>query len=233
MMIHAVTPDLRHLYQEQIEAMHRLRWRIYVEERGWRALRDMQAEPGSERDQYDDARAHYLLAIVDTGAVLGAMRLRPADDCSLLADHFAHLVEAPAPLSFGPDVWELTRLLRAPMNRSKDGAVRYAMNCALIEFSVSRKIERLVATAETFLVPMTRKAWGAKMRPIGLPQPYAEGEVIAVELYPDEEALDAMRRQGSISEQCLYEQPNAWQALHADPITAARLTRIVRSSAPA
>ncbi len=226
MMIHIVSPHLRPLYADQIAQMHRLRWRIYIEERGWRALREKQAEPGSERDEYDDERAHYLLAIDDDGQVLGAMRLRCAADRSLLADHFAHLIESDRPLNFGADVWELTRLLRAPMNRSKDGLVRYAMNCALIEFSISRRISRLIATGDTFLLPMTRKAWGVKVRPMGLPQPYDEGEVIALELFPDHEALQAMREAGAVTRPCLYEQPPLIEALDADPVRAARLSAL-------
>lgn len=227
MLIHLVSPELKHLYPAQIEAMHRLRWRIYVEERGWRALREMQSEPGLERDEYDDERAHYLLAIDDEGAVLGAMRLRPADDRSLLGDRFSHLIETPAPPRFGSDVWELTRLLRAPMSRSKDGVVRYSMNCALIEFCLSRAVVRLIATGDTFLLPMTRKAWGAKLRPLGLPQPYEEGEVIALELAPDCEALAAMRAAGAINAPCLYEHPVHWRG--RDPVSAARRARLART----
>ncbi|HYD86035.1 MAG TPA: acyl-homoserine-lactone synthase [Vitreimonas sp.] len=228
MLIHIVTAANRQLYGSQLEQMHRLRWRIYIEERGWRALREKQPEAGYERDEYDDERAHYLLAIDDAGAVLGAMRMRPADDRSLLADHFAHLLESKTPPLFGPDVWELTRLLRAPLNRSRDGAVRYAMNCALIEFCLSRGVSRLIATGDTFLLPMTRKAWGSKVRPLGLPQPYDEGEVIALELFPDADALAAMRAAGAVLGEQLYDHPSPLRARDPDPIVAARLAAAAR-----
>lgn len=229
-MIHLVTPENRVLYRVQLEHMHRLRWTIYVEERGWRALREKQTLPGYEYDEYDDERAHYLLAVDDDGAVLGAMRVRPADDRSLLADHFAHLIEDGHPGGFDATVWELTRLLRAPLSRSRDGLVRFAMNCGLIEFCLTRGVTRLVATAETFLLPMTRKAWGAKVRPIGLPQPYAEGEVIALELHPDMEALAAMRSAGCVASAQLYEHPKSWQALDPHPVRAARLFEALQTS---
>ncbi len=230
MMVHLVTPEHRCLYHDQLEHMHKLRWAIYVEERGWRALREKQAIPGYERDEYDDERAHYLLAIDDDGALLGAMRVRPADDRSLLADQFAHLVDRDFRREFDASVWELTRLLRAPQNRSRDGHVRFAMNCGLIEFCLTRDVTHLVATAETFLLPMTRKAWGPKVRPIGLPQPYAEGDVIALELTPDVDALAAMRIAGSITSSQLYEHPKPWQALDPDPVPAAHLFAALRAS---
>jgi len=151
--------------------------------------------------------------------------VRPADDRALLTDKFRHLIEEPAGVEGQSDVWELTRLLRAPLSRSQDGIVRYSMNCALIEFCLSRGINRLVAASETFLLPMTRKAWGPKVRPLGLPQPYEEGEIIAVELKPDCEALAAMRAAGAVTTPQLYEHPTPWLPIGHDPVTHARLVR--------
>jgi acyl-homoserine lactone synthase len=218
-MIHLVTSANAILYKPQLEQMHRLRWRVYVEERGWRELREMQAEPGLERDCYDDARAHYLLALDMDGSVQGAMRVRSADDRSLLLDRFSHLLDEP--VATFPDVWELTRLLRAPMSRAREGAVRYSMNCALIEFCISRGVKKLVAESETFLLPMTRKAWGPKVRPLGLPQSYEEGEIVAVELTPDKEALSMMRAAGAVEHPQFFEHPAPWRAYGHDPVAAA------------
>ena len=218
-MIHLITPANAVLYKSQLEQMHRLRWRIYVEERGWRELREMQAEPGVERDSYDDEYAHYLLAVDGDGTVQGGMRVRPAHDRSLLFDRFAHLLDEPVEVS--PDVWELTRLLRAPVSRDREGALRYSMNCALIEFCISRGVKKLIAESETFLLPMTRKAWGPKVRPLGLPQPYEEGEIIAVELTPDKEALATMRAAGAVEYPQLFEHPAPWRAFGHDPMAAA------------
>jgi acyl-homoserine lactone synthase len=219
-MIHLITPANAILYKSQLEQMHRLRWRIYVEERGWRELREMQEEPGVERDEYDDDRAHYLLAIDSDGTVQGGMRVRPADDRSLLFDRFSHLLDEP--VEVGPQVWELTRLLRAPLSRAREGVLRYSMNCALIEFCISRGIKTLIAESETFLLPMTRKAWGPKVRPLGLPQAYEEGEIIAVALSPDKEALAMMRAAGSVEHPQFFEHPAPWRAFGHDPIAAAQ-----------
>jgi N-acyl-L-homoserine lactone synthetase len=231
-MIHLVTPANAILYASQLEEMHRLRWRIYVEERGWRELREMQPEPGLERDQYDDVRAHYLLAVDGDGGVQGAMRVRPADDRSLLLDRFSHLLDDPAALADRTDVWELTRLLRAPLSRDREGLVRYSMNCALIEFSISRGVRRLVAESETFLLPMTRRAWGAKVRPLGLPHAYEEGEIIAVELIPDKEALSMMRAAGRVESPQFFEHPAPWRAYGHDPLAAAAAVEALYGAPP-
>jgi acyl-homoserine lactone synthase len=232
-MIHLITAANAILYKSQLEEMHRLRWRIYVEERGWRELREMQAEPGVERDAYDDALAHYLLALDDGGAIQGGMRVRPMDRGSLMFDRYAHLIDGSEEIDLHGGVWELTRLLRAPLSRSAEGAVRYAMNCALIEFCVSRGVEKLIAASETFLLPMTRKAWGAKVRPLGLPTPYEEGEIIAVELTPDKEALAAMRAAGAVEAPQLFEHPAPWRAFGHDPLAAAAAWAGIHAGSPA
>lgn len=229
-MIHLISSANASLYAPQLDAMHRLRWRIYVEERGWRELRQMQSQAGLERDAYDDERAHYLLAIDDSGAVIGGMRVRSTDDRSLLRDRFAHLVEDEAAILPSPMTWELTRLLRAPASRSHESFLRYSMNCALIEFCLSRGVRKLIATSETFLLPMTRKAWGTKLRPLGLPQPYAEGEVIAVELTPDRQALETMRAAGCVEHAQLYEHAAPSRLRAEDPLADARLIGALRSA---
>jgi N-acyl-L-homoserine lactone synthetase len=231
MLIHVVTHANAHLYAAQLDAMHRLRWTIYIEERGWAALAAKQPRQGYERDEYDDDLAHYLLAIDDDGAVLGAMRLRPAAKSSLMADHFAYLIEGEEPPQFATTDWELTRLLRAPLCRSREGAVRFAMNCALIEFCLGRGVQRLIATAETFLLPMTRKAWGAKVRPLGLPHPYPEGEVVALALYPDAEALCAMRAAGAVVSSQLYEHAPSCNGMARDPVRSANDVARARAGA--
>ncbi|MBL8549233.1 MAG: hypothetical protein JNJ73_04565 [Hyphomonadaceae bacterium] len=226
-MIHVISAANAQSYQPQLEAMHRLRWKAYIEERKWSELREMQAEPGFERDQYDDARAFYLLPLGDDGDVLGSMRLRSTVDGSLLGDRFRHLVDDADRLEPRPDVWEFTRILRAPECRDRDGAVRFAMNCALIEFCLSRGIRRVVASCDSFIFPTTRRAWGRKVAPLGLPKPYPEGEVMALELTPDVEALYAMRQAGGIREPQLYEHPAAYAI---NPISLCCAARGARAS---
>lgn len=192
-MIHIVTHANRALYARQIEEMHRLRWQFYIEQRKWTRLREIQPVEGVERDEFDDEQAVYVMGIDDNGGVTGSMRLRPTTKNSLIADHFPHLLDDPDSLKPGPDVWEITRIVRKPENRSKDHALRFAMNTAMIEMALARGVKRFVATADSFLVAQTRLLWRHKFRPLGLPMPYAEGEVIALDFDCDEESLAMVR----------------------------------------
>src|SRR3546814_16454128 len=64
---------------------------------------------GLEIDEYDDERAMYAIAFDVEGKVAISGRFRPADDRSMLVDHFAHVL----PADIGPinnaTTWEVSR----------------------------------------------------------------------------------------------------------------------------
>jgi acyl-homoserine lactone synthase len=188
-MIHIVTSANRHLYGRELEEMHRLRWLFFIEQRRWSELEAIQETRGLERDEYDDERAVYLLALGDEGEVQGSMRLRPTADKALITDKFPCLIGPETEAHFGADVWEITRLMRSPAYRGSDGELRLQINYAACEFAISHGIQRYVCVVDTFLLPAMRALNRDKHRVLGLPHAYAEGEMIAVELKPDQEWL--------------------------------------------
>lgn len=224
-MIHIVTHANRALYARQIEEMHRLRWQFYVEQRNWKKLREMQPVEGLERDEYDDEQAVYVMGIDAYGGVTGSMRLRPTHKNSLIADHFMHLVEDPEGFKPGPDVWEITRIVRKPENRSKDHALRFAMNTAMIEMALARGVKRFVATADSFLVAQTRLLWRHKFRPLGLPMPYPEGEVIALDFDCDEESLAMVREAAGFVTPQAFEPMPPFHDRPRDPVIEEKIAR--------
>lgn len=204
-MIHVVTAENRATYGRELAQMHRLRWLFFIEQRGWSALHALQTTPGVERDEYDDARAVYLLALSEEGDVQGAMRLRPTDDKSLIGDKFPFLVGPETDAQFGAQTWEITRLMRSPDYRGSDGELRLRINYAACEFAIARGITRFVCVVDTFLLPAMRALNRDKHRVLGLPHVYDEGEMIAVELKPDEEWLARCRALAGFSGPVMYE----------------------------
>src|SRR3546814_20938347 len=57
---------------------------------GW----SLNISDGLEIDEYDDERAMYAIAFDVEGKVAISGRFRPADDRSMLVDHFAHVLPA-------------------------------------------------------------------------------------------------------------------------------------------
>lgn len=104
-MIEVVTPDIAFLYRDKLDAMHRLRHRVFKERMDW----EVNSRDGRERDVYDLLRPIYLLATDEQGCVHGSLRVLPTTGPYMLRDVFPELLQgqdAPA----HPQIWEISRL---------------------------------------------------------------------------------------------------------------------------
>lgn len=176
-MIHMVTPGNRQFYADQIEEMHRLRKAHFVDERGWSALT---VRDGGEYDDWDDERTIYFFALDSQGHIGVSMRARPTDDKCILADVFPHLIMPGTGPVRGKTVWEISRIFATRKFRTRHGIRRRdELFLATVEAAVAAGVERLVGMIDTFLLPQAMRV-GWKLKPLGLPAAYPEGEVIAV-----------------------------------------------------
>jgi N-acyl-L-homoserine lactone synthetase len=94
-MIHVISADNRHVYEDVLDQHFRLRHEIFVEERKWEVLR---RPDGREIDAYDNEDAIYLLAL-DGRRVLGVLQVRigvEGRDQFGIADDVGRAVEAGA-----------------------------------------------------------------------------------------------------------------------------------------
>lgn len=177
-MIHVVTADNRHRYEAALAAMHRQRKEIFVDAYGWKlAVRD-----GGEYDEFDDERAIYFLALGDDGLPLCSTRLRPADDGSIIEDHFPFLL-APdeARLTTGR-TWEFARAVAVGPYRGHRGArAKAELRLAMLEHALFEGCGRIVGFMDVSGMPHLDST-GWRYRYLGLPAPYAEGTAIAFEV---------------------------------------------------
>lgn len=204
-MIHMVTAKNRHMYREQMREMHALRKQHFVDERGWTGLT---VRDGGEYDDWDDDQAIYFLALDSEGRIGVAMRARPTEDKCILADVFPHLVAPGEPPLKAPGVWEITRIFATHAFRTRAGVKRRTeLFLATVEAACRQGVHRLVGMTDLFLLPQTMQA-GWRVRMLGLPSAYAEGEVIAVEV--DSSPDGARAFQERLGE-------HAPVALHLDP----------------
>lgn len=176
-MIYAIDRDNRHLYTDQIEEMFRLRHRLYVEGRGWKAL----ARPDKrEIDQFDTDDAVYLLGIDDIGRVTSGIRLLPTTGPHLIRDVFPHAVQW-ANIPEDDAIYEFTRFFVVPSSpiRPKRPEESAEVLCAMFEYGLAIGLTHISLLCDTyFLPPMLEYGW--QVRPLGAPMPYDEGECIAV-----------------------------------------------------
>lgn len=190
-MIYAIDRDNRHLYTDQIEEMFRLRYRLYVEGRGWKAL----TRPDKrEVDKFDTVDATYLLGIDDIGHVTGGLRLVPTIGPHLIRDVFPHAVQW-GRIPSGEAIYELTRCFVVPETAPDQATRRRAAGefyCAMFEYGLAIGLTHISLLCDTFFLPhMLECGWHA--RPLGPPTPYDEGECIAVLFEVSEKTLERTR----------------------------------------
>jgi acyl-homoserine lactone synthase len=189
-MIHIITSENRHLYGPQLWDMHEQRRLQCVEKNGWT---DLVVLDGGEIDDYDDARAIYLLGFNETMELEVGLRLRPTDDRCMLADKFPHLIAPGEPPKKGRDVWEASRLFTTEAYRKRKGPRRgervFEAWAAAMELALINGVKRLVGMIDMRLYPGIMNS-PIDTRLVGLPRPYEYGAVAGSEIALSRALLD-------------------------------------------
>lgn len=201
MRVHVVHANNRWLYLDEIEAMHRHRYALFAEERGWRAL---ESPDRLDVDEFDNEHATYLIAIDQDGAVAGSGRLIPSWQPNMLKNLFAEYCDGPVPV--GPGIWEWSRHATPLRGASMRHILRtqHLLNIAVIEFGLLRGMTHVYGILEADLMPWTAKlGWKSKL--LGPPRNYGEGYAVA-SISPIALAhLNQLRGEAGIDESVLIE----------------------------
>ena len=174
-MLHVCTHRNRALYARQLDQMHRQRNELFVRTRGW----NLEVRDGGEYDQGDDARAVYLLALDEDGGCFSSIRVRPADDFSMVIDNMPHHVAGDAKaLREDRGLWEMARWV----NVGADPAAGQEIRIGLIEYLLSRGATQCLALPDVSMMGYALLT-GWRLRALGAPLPYPEGgTAVAVSL---------------------------------------------------
>jgi acyl-homoserine lactone synthase len=208
MKVHVVTPANRRQYLDELEAMHRHRYRLFVDLMGWRAL--MSADR-LDIDEFDNPNATYLIALDPDGRVCGSARLMPSWRPHMLKTLFPEYVQGDVPV--GPGIWEWTR--HAPggpdFTREENQMARAALHVGIMEFALSRGIDTLTGIVETRVVPkMLDMGW--RCEPLGSPVEYGEGVAFAFRADVDAANIDRIRARIGRADPMLVEMPRGLAA---------------------
>jgi N-acyl-L-homoserine lactone synthetase len=155
--------------------MHRQRYELFVKTKGW----NLTVRDGGEYDDGDDERAVYLLSIDETGACDGSIRVRPADDFSMVIDRMPHHVASDASaLRADPGLWEMARWV----NIGGDPSAGQEVRIGLIEYLLRQGASQCLALPDVSMMGYALRT-GWRLRALGAPLPYPEGGVaVAVSL---------------------------------------------------
>lgn len=190
-MLHFVDQANRHepLYADMLEQSYRIRYDLYVNWRGWKAL----ARPdGREIDQFDNDDARYLFW-ADGSEVIGGARFVPTTHPHLMSKVFPQIVTL-GEIPSDARVWELTRLFTSRGGQSKVNRRRVTIEvfAAIFEVAVKFQLKAVTVVCDTFFLPRLLER-GVEATPLGLPTPYPEGECIAITIPISLDQLAAAR----------------------------------------
>lgn len=203
MRVHVVHANNRALYLDEIEAMHRHRYEVFVNERGWRAL---ESPDHLDIDEFDAGDATYLIALSHAGAVVGSGRFIPSWRPNMLATLFPEYCKDAVPVA--PDIWEWTRHATPGRAHGKDFNLRVqlVLNIAVLEFARLRGIGAFIGILETNLLPYTSEL-GWRSLPLGEPRHYGEGVAVAIKSAVKVGHLERLRAFAGVEGSVLIEAP--------------------------
>ncbi|MCZ8545776.1 GNAT family N-acetyltransferase [Mesorhizobium qingshengii] len=171
------------------EAVHRLRYKIFVEEMGWD---DLRRPDGLERDQFDHDEAVHQI-VIRGDEVAGYQRLLPTTRGHLLTEVLTDLFEGTPPS--GPNIYELTRYAVAPGYR--DGrrgvsTVGTELIAGFVEWGLKRNVHQMIIEFEPMWV-LRALQLHFLATPLGYQRTYGNQQVVATLLSFNEHTLDVVR----------------------------------------
>ena len=197
MDVHVITDANKAAYAAELDQLFRIRHRIYVEEKKWRAA----SEDGREIDQFDTEHAINLVGIQD-GRIIAGSRFIPTTEPHLLSEVFPHLCTRVGVVRDAA-VFEWTRGFIVPEFRETAGLLIKAQFCAAVmEYCLGEGIQQIGGIQELYWLPLWKR-FGWTVHVIGEPSEI-DGE-ICVPAYFDvsEDALNGVRRRARLDRSIL------------------------------
>jgi acyl homoserine lactone synthase len=204
-MIRIINGARRQQFPADIDAMHRLRKRVFHDLLGW----DVQVRDSWEIDDYDRANPLYVLSYGEEGAVRGALRLLPTLGPNMLDDTFPQL------LGHGPQIrnaaiWESSRFCIDPQISQDRGSNQVTiaaaeLMCGVGELGIASGLSHIVTVTDVFLERMFKRM-GCPGERIADPQRIGSVQAVAVSWEISQDLLDRMKAVAAIAGSVL-EQP--------------------------
>jgi acyl-homoserine lactone synthase len=209
--IHVVNRDNRRLYDYLFDDYFRLRYEIYVKERGWKAL---ERPDGRDIDQFDTDAATYLFAL-EGQRLVGGLRVVPTMQPTLMGDVFPQLALR------GPirrhDVAELTRIFVIKERRGEQTQprVEHLILCAAMEYGVVQQFSQYTIVMEAWWIRrLQEQCW--RITPLGLPVEIDGSATVGVTADVNSETIEGLRAKRGIEGSILV-----WRGLERPALPAA------------
>jgi len=204
--IRIVTSDNRHLFEDCLEDMFKMRARAAIEEMGWNIPID---DNKRDIDQFDYPDTIYILHYNTDGTIGGCARLNPTTRPHLISDIFASMCFSEVPSA--PDIYTYSRYLIERQGKSQKEYMNswILIGQAVNEYCVEHGIKQVTWLARKRLYQMAAGVW--KTRPLGPPRFFKDDQKTYVAGISDmtKEGLPKVHRYSKYTDTLLhYDQPN-------------------------
>jgi N-acyl-L-homoserine lactone synthetase len=166
-------------YPDLLDAMFRLRKRVFSDRLGW----DVQVTEGREIDLFDGLDPAHVISVDDEGKVVGCMRLLQTTGPHMLADVFSSILDGEPPLR-SSTVWEATRFCvdtqRLSRGRGRN-TISYVTSEVMIgafEFAMTAGVQDAVAVIDPVMNRVLQRSGNTPYGYLGSPKPM--GKVVAL-----------------------------------------------------
>ncbi|KPF43849.1 acyl-homoserine-lactone synthase [Rhizobium sp. AAP43] len=191
-MIRIINGSRRHQFPSDIDAMHRLRKKVFHDLLGW----DVSVQEEWEIDSYDRANPLYVLSYGENGALRGSLRLLPTLGPNMLDDTFPILL-GDGPEIRAADIWESSRFCIDP-DISQDRASNQVtiaaaeLMCGVGELGLASGLSHIVTVTDVFLERMFKRM-GCPGERIAAPHRIGSVQAVAVAWEVSEDLLERMK----------------------------------------
>lgn len=212
-MIRIINGTRRNQFSSDIDAMHRLRKRVFHDLLGW----DVQVQDNWEIDHYDRANPLYVMSYGEDGRLRGSLRLLPTLGPNMLDDTFPILLGG-RPEVRSASIWESSRFCIDPeisQNRASNQVTIAAaeLMCGVGELGLASDLTHIVTVTDVFLERMFKRM-GCPGERIGEPRRIGVVQAVAVSWEVSQALLDRMKAIAAI-EGSVLEQPMTLTAARA------------------
>ncbi len=172
-MIEIIPPGSRRARATSLDDMHRLRYRVAVEQWGWKIPG---VTAGYDKDQFDTDQTIYILAYAGAGErLVGAARLNPTTGPHMLSELFGDFCELqPAPRD--PAVYEFSRYVidHAALSKDEQFRIRGRLSAAINDFCLRTGVRALSWFSYRSMYQRAVQMW--ETAPLGLPRHFPDDD---------------------------------------------------------
>lgn len=197
----AIPADTHDDFADVIDAMHRLRARVFRDRLGWA----VDVKDGRENDQFDSYNPTYIVALSSTSLVVGCARLLPATGPTMLGLLFPDLA---ATGLYKPNrgMIESSRFcVDTTLDEGRAGGSLHdatlTMFAAIIEWSMVNGYREIVTGTDLRIERILNRA-GWPMKRLGEPRPIGETIAVAGVLQADRRSFERVRPTSYLSTFC-------------------------------